>query len=271
MAYERTNFHKAVQSHTVLLVNRKTTKTATGVLLDIGVAKLVLTVSHILEKLDSCRLLRDSEDLLVSLRMPNQRSSLTIHRVWQDSNKDIDLAYLQLDDSEVKFLSNNVHPYRIIRRVHQNVVNKSLKYALCGFPVSLASCDDHAKIVTRADALLIRSSLPASEWPQDITNDGKTPQVNFLLKHGSKQGVVFKDPEGNKVETIDPHCLSGAGVWLFDPDSENDVSPPYALYGIQTGWYADYDLLCGTIIDPVIHQIENDYGVQIFAKTESDL
>jgi len=104
------------------------------------------------------------------------------------------------------------------------------------------------------------SILDHNDWPSPC-REKYDPATTILIPFGPKRGGSFVDKEGNPADPINPKGISGAGVWLFDPDNENSEDPKYSLLGIQHSYESFYQVLIATRINPLIEQIQKDYGL----------
>jgi hypothetical protein len=254
MEYVPSNFHKALQTHSVALLNKRTTEVATGVLLDHQGTFLVLTVAHILEKIEP-------DELLIHLGIPGQRYPMKKEKIWK--NDTLDLAYIKLNTFEATIFQNRVVPLVIRQKAVRDVAKKPLQCALCGYPKSMAYFEGDTSTIAAETLLVTTRPLLPESWPVGIKGKGKDPKLNFLLKYGPKRAQKILDQNRNAMSLVDPHGLSGAGVWVYDPASENSEHPKYALFGIQTGYYAREQLLVGTAIEPLVAQVEIDFGAAL--------
>ncbi|MBI3766724.1 MAG: hypothetical protein HY277_09535 [Ignavibacteriales bacterium] len=241
------------------MFNKQTGDIATGLLLDIHVAKLVLTVAHIFEGADPA-------DLLVSLGISSQSYTMKKEKVWQDLA--LDLAYIQLNPFETTiFQGDGVKFFQPHKGTPLNAPHKPFRCAICGFPSKMASYKKSDNIIEASTCLVTSPPpLPYEQLPPGIeatpeNPNGKNPKVNFLLKHGPKQSTFTLNDHQAPTSPVDPRGLSGAGIWIFNPESENDDAPEYSLFGIQTSFYHTHDLLVSTAVEPLMKQIEQDYRV----------
>ena len=249
MTYTPTKLHKILQSHSVPLVNRKTKEIATGLFLRFRNVHLVLTVHHAF-----CN--TNPDDVLANLGISGQRYPMKKMDFWE--NTDLDLCFFRLDDFKVTTFSALSVPFEFRSRVNQSGLTPNLRAAICGFPSSRASFDETTKTVSARTFLNTTSFILPERWPPNIT--GKNPKDHFLLTHGTKIGAYTLDEECNPTNPEQPFGLSGAGVWLIDKTTENAEKPIYSLFGIQTGYFRQPGLLCGSFINPMIDQIEKTYG-----------
>lgn len=254
MTYAITNFHRMLQSHLVALLdkrNKEKLKIATGILIHHNEFFLVLTAAHVLSD-------TSPDNLVINLGIPGQRYAMKKEKIWIDEK--LDVGYMQLNTFEAKIFQNSTTvPFTLSNPLSRNIAGSNFRCALCGFPAEMANQNVKSNIVEAKPALLTATPLAADQWPAGIKADGKDPQVNFLLKYGPKHGKVINQ-EGDLTAPIDPIGMSGAAIFVYDPSTENEPRPHYALFGIQTGFYARLQLLVGTAIDPLAKQIELDYG-----------
>jgi hypothetical protein len=249
MTYTPTKLHKILQSHCVALINKKENTIATGLLLRFMNVHLVLTVHHLFYN-------TSPDDILVNLGTSGQRYVMKKMDFWE--NAALDLCFFRLDDFEVTTFSALSVPFEIKSCIIQTGLTPNLRAAICGFPSSLVSFDEMTKTFAARTFLNTTSFIIPERWPSDITN--KNPKDHFLLAHGTKKGALVLDEEGNPTNPEQPYGLSGAGVWLIDSTTENAEKPIYSLFGIQTSFFPQHGLLCGSFIDPMIKQIEKTYG-----------
>lgn len=252
MPYTPTNFHRALQSHSVLLITKNGPfRIATGTLILYNNLFLVLTVAHILEGVKP-------EELLIHLGISGQRYPMKKEKIWKDEK--LDVAYIQLNTFEAKIFLDKFVPLIVRQTVPRDVAQPSYRCTLLGYPDDMAVYKEDSKIVQAETLLVSTQPLTPEQWLSGIREDGKDPKINFLLKYGPKNAGKFVNHEGQTATPTSPFGLSGAGVWLYDPATEMAQHPQYALFGIQTGFYKSDQLLVGTIIEPLFKQIHLDFG-----------
>ena len=258
MPYTKTNFHKAVQTHSVIVLNRRTADIGTGVMLEYAGQYFVLTAWHIIEK-------TDPNDVVVHLGISGQRSPIKKERIWFD--RQLDLAYMQLNRFEADIFRNHIKPIRLGPEIIRDAGKEQLRCATCGYPKDMSYVDKSSQTL-KAETLLVTTYLvPPESWPDGIRQDGKDPSKHFLLKYGSKHSGGFRNQEGEEISPTDPHGLSGAAVWVYKQATENDERPDYALFGIQTGIYKRKQCLAGSFIKPLLDRVRNDYANQDLEKS----
>jgi hypothetical protein len=249
--YNPTNFHKLIQSHSVLLVNKKEHSIATGIFIKYNELYFVLTVAHIL--IDTAL-----ENILINFGIPGQEYPVKKAQYWKDDY--LDLAFMKLNSFEAEIFQYKIQPFIIHNKLLGDFSTRLLKCAISGYPISLAYKKNSNKIIGETFLITTPLSLLPERWPKAIIENGKNPKDNFLLKYGHKHAREILYSNEERKTLIDPKGLSGSGIWIFDPNSENDEQPKYVLFGIQTGFYESSQLLAGTKVDLLFKQIESEYG-----------
>jgi hypothetical protein len=85
----------------------------------------------------------------------------------------------------------------------------------------------------------------------------------FLIPYGEKRSSRFYDADGNETEAVKPRGMSGCGLWHFDPTSQEVEKPQYSLAGILHHHESRYQVLVGTLIDPLILKIADHCGIRL--------
>ena len=165
------------------------------------------------------------------------------------------MALIKLNKFEVDtFRGIHIHPFKFEKRDIVDIPRQNLKCAISGFPEAMIKLEEN-KI--KAETYFITTiPLVQNEWPQSILDEGKTTESHILLRYGRKSNSEFVDQNKNILhDLIQPKGLSGGAVWVYDPATENDENPKYGLVAIQTGIFRSYDLLVGSLIDPILKKV----------------
>jgi len=211
---------------------------------------LILTVEHIFDG-------SNEDDILVNLGIKGQHYPMKKMDVWKDTN--LDLCFFRLDDFEVKTFQNSAIPFEYRSRVNQTPIGPNDRAAICGYPTFLTLFNEESHVLKVETFLNITKLIHTDDWPKKGFDITKNPDDNFLLAHGKKHGGKYLNEEGKPTDPIKPFGLSGAGVWLIDITKENEETPIYTLFGIQTGYFSEFEYLCGSFIEPMINEIKKNY------------
>jgi len=246
--YEPTVLHKKILSHTIFVMNKEKAEIGlgSGILIEHKEIPYVITAFH---NLKSAR----NKNIFIHLGIDDFKYSLKKEEIFKFP--ELDLALIRLDKFEVDiFRGIHTIPFKIEKRNIVDIPKQKLKCAISGFPGVMAKLEEN-KI--KAETYLITTNpLVQDEWPQSILEEGKTTEFYILLRYGPKSNSEFVDQNKNVMnELIQPEGLSGGAIWVFDPTTENDDNPKYGLIGIQTGIYRSYDLLVGSLIDPILKKV----------------
>lgn len=240
----------AIQRHRVLLFNHASKCISSGTLVDIGKALVILTAHHSIEG-------SGKDNILINLGIPYQDCSYMIERIWSDPK--LDIAYLQINREEARKYLRGLEPVYLGKRVPFNTIAPNYRaVALIGYPAANAVVDNQRKLFDVRTLYVLSQFVRPENWPSNIDAN---PSHHLLIEYGSESGKDFIDNVGNIVQEVkDPGGMSGASVWKFNPETMYDDNQSYAIIGIQTGWHPKHKLLQATIIDPIIDQLQNDFG-----------
>jgi len=206
----------------------------------------VLTAYHVIKGVSD-------NDLLICLGIENQKYPFKKEKIWY--NEKLDIAYIQLNRGEAKFGRGlNIEPFKIGEANESRELNFKVRYAINGFPGELSKFIEREYVIQAESYLITTFFIPPNKWPYIDTDDLNSENI-FILGYGKEALNNY----GDKQETKDVHGMSGAGVWLFNPETEDSEYPVYELYGIQTGWYKNDNLLRGSFLHTLILQIKEDY------------
>lgn len=244
------NIVNSIQSHRVLIYNHETKSISSGTLVDIGPTILVLTTSHSIEGIGI-------DSIFINLGIPYQDCSYMIKRIWTEPK--LDVAYLELDSVEVRKYLRDILPFRFGKRAEFSAIAPRYRaVALIGYPSVHATVNNQKRIFDVETFYVLSQILPHERWPMGIDAD---PKKHMLIEYGTRGDKQFIDQYGKIVEEIKhPGGMSGASVWKFNPEDMYSEKPTYGLIGIQTSWYRAHQLLRATIIDPLLSQLEKDFG-----------
>ena len=246
--YVPTVLHKKILSHTVFLLNKEKAEIGlgSGILIEHKEIPYVITAFH---NLKSAR----KENIFIHLGIDDFKYSLKKEEIFKFP--ELDLALIRLDKFEVDiFRGIHTTTFKIEKRNIVDIPKQKLKCAISGFPSAMVKLE-YNKI--NAETYFITTNpLVQDEWPQSILDEGKTTEYHILLRYGSKSNSEFVDQNKNVIsELIQPEGLSGGAIWVYDPATEDDENPKFGLLGIQTGIYRKYDLLIGSLIDPILKKL----------------
>jgi len=246
--YVPTALHRKILSHTVFLLNKETAQMGlgSGILIEHEETPYVITAFH---NLKGAR----NENIFIHLGIDDFKYFLKKEEVFKFP--ELDLALIRLDKFEADILRGiQTVPFEIEKRNLVDIPKQKLKCAISGFPGAMVKLEQN-KI--KAETYFITTNpLVQDEWPQSILDEGKTTEYYILLRYGSKSNSTFIDQNKNVMKKlIQPEGLSGGAIWVFDPTTENDENPKYGLIGIQTGIYRSYDLLIGSLIEPILKKV----------------
>lgn len=242
--YIPTSLHKMILSHTIFILNREKAEIGlgSGILIEYKDTPYVITAYH---NLTGAR----NENIFIHLGIDDFKYSLKKEEIF--NYPELDVALIKLNKFEVDtFRGIHIHPFKFEKRDIVDIPRQNLKCAISGFPEAMIKLEEN-KI--KAESYFITTKpLIQNEWPQSILDEGKTTESFVLLRYGSKSNSKFIDQNKNALdELIQPEGLSGSAIWVYDSLTENDEYPKYGLVGIQTGIYRSYDLLIGSLIDPI--------------------
>ena len=246
--YIPTAMHKKILSHTIFLLNKEIAEIGlgSGILIEHKEIPYVITAFHNLKS-------ASDENIFIHLGIDNFKYSLKKEEIFKFP--ELDLALIKLYKNEVNLLKGiHTEPFKIEKRNIVDIPKQKLKCAISGFPRAMVKLEEN-KI--KAETYFITTNpLIQNEWPQSILDEGKTTEYYILLRYGLRSSSEFVDQNKNVMnELIQPEGLSGGAIWVFDPTTENDNNPKYGLIGIQTGIYRSYDLLVGSLIDPILKKV----------------
>lgn len=119
-------------------------------------------------------------------------------------------------------------------------------------------------------ALIYRSVVPRrSEWPDDSSFEAPLVSGRDLLVDFNPPGEIKILPPGTSLDDapkidcpeLDPHGISGGGIWLAQVEERNGglQVPDARLIGIQTGWFAKYGWLKGVRIGAWLDMLSARY------------
>jgi len=246
--YPTTKLHEEIKSHLVLIFSPKDGWNGSGVLVELRGRYFVITAEHLIDR-----------DFEISLGIPEQQSHFSVLDKWAD--KGLDVGFIELEPREVKFLrGSHTEPYVIRAQQRTSAKYRTTGFALCGFPNKMS---DQINSSTRYKiAMIITPIISPSEWPAGIA-ELKSRDRHFLIPYGSKHEGQFIDREKGEVERPDPIGLSGCGLWLYDPATQESDHPFYSLVGIQQGYFKREQCLVGSFLQPIVASIQERYGIVI--------
>jgi hypothetical protein len=124
--------------------------------------------------------------------------------------------------------------------------------------------------LTIPSQLVFRSVvLPQSEWPNNSSlKESLNPLKDLLIDYKPEQRIKQLLPGASVVDApfvdckeLDPHGMSGGGIWLAKVEEryEGLCLSDVRLIGIQTGWYKDFGLLKGLRISLWLDMFRTTY------------
>jgi hypothetical protein len=243
-------YSEPILSHSVLVYDRRTNQNGSGVLVDLGGRVFVLTAAHVVE----------DGDILISMGFPGQQEPFSILNRETDSG--LDLGFLELSPFEVELRrGNHIQPYKIRGQQQQSARSLATTFALCGFPTEHIIADGNVRKPT--PVLVWCALMHRSQWPQFIVDRGKTPEDNFVVLYGARDGRSFFDPDGKEIHPFSPYGMSGCGLWYFDPSAQSVDQALYSLVGVQTSYVKAEKLLIGTFVDKIVNRISSRYQISL--------
>lgn len=249
--YIPTNLHRGIRAHTVALSFQRNgeQQIGSGVLVKIADRIFVLTAGHVA-----------GEQVSVGLGLYTPLTPFTILQRGVDESDDI--GYLELKPFEVEILRRDeARPYAIAAKQEAAIPTKKPTLAICGFPTALAQPAKQGVAVPIMFQTV--AMLDYSGWPSVYKNH-LNPKRHFVLIYGPKRGGTFTYRDNAEPsDPIPPYGFSGTGLWLFDPLTENDDNPAYALVGIQHSYDEFYQILYGTFAEILIDKILQELSIQL--------
>jgi hypothetical protein len=248
MYYRPTSVHSRIRSHTAFISIKSSggKGIGSGVFVSIEGKAFVFSAEHILR-----------EDITVSLGLYHPQSPIRVINRWMD--RDLDIGYIELDAFQSELFQGSINaPFKPKGIFPSQIPLNETTVAISGFPCERGKAK---KDRIEFEILFVALSILSYEaWPSPCKKRFD-PDVTLLLPYGPKRGGDFVDQEGNPTNPTNPQGMSGAGVWLFDPNSENSEEPKYSIIGVQHSYEPFYQVLVATRIDPLIAQIQKDYGL----------
>ncbi len=240
--------NRRIRSHSVFVYDVDQTGHGSGVLIELAKRIFVLSAHHVIEG-----------DVDINLGIVPHQSRFTVLEKWTDAETDI--GFLELKASEVHFrMSEYSAAFPVGPRKAHSIPSKKTTFALCGFP------DSMSRETPRGREFLLTyvavSILAPEQWPADFATR-HDPSMTFLIPYGEKRSAKFFDADGNQSEPVKPRGMSGCGLWHYDTTSQDDDKPRYSLAGILHHYDPIYQVLVGTLIDPLIFKIAAHCGIQL--------
>ncbi|MBE2226841.1 MAG: hypothetical protein IAE93_05850 [Ignavibacteria bacterium] len=245
-----TKFHRILQEHSVMILDRSNMPQygiGTGVFFEYNDNFFILTACHVIKGIKD-------NDLLLSLGIEYQSYPMKKEKIW--CNEALDIAYIQLNRTEAIYLRGLQNkPFKIGSINEHRTISKDLRHAINGFPGVMSELNEEKNAVEGESYLITTFWYDPTRWTNEIIGNGLDKEKHFILGYGKETTNQF----GEIIKNKDVRGMSGAGVWLFDPKTEEDETPVYELYGIQTSWYPTKYLLRGVYIRFLIEKIKEDY------------
>ena len=218
-----TVLHRRILSHHVLLTETGTDHNGSGILVEIADRIFVLTAAHVI----------DTVAITINLGILGQKTPFKILNKWFDSK--LDVGFLELDKFEANVMRALwINPRKLSRKQPTAITSHATSLALCGSPYELKK---NTPTANQFEPIFITCPMIShSEWPLYVTTRWNSEE-QFALAYGEKHSGYFLDQDNIRIAPIDPHGLSGGGVWAFDPSLEDTDDPPYSLVGIQHHFY----------------------------------
>ncbi len=130
--------------------------------------------------------------------------------------------------------------------------------------------DESSLRIVACNAFTYRSVLlPESQWPDnDSLVEPLVARRDLLVDfHPDGQitplapGVLLPEASPVNCETVDPHGLSGGGIWLANVEDRDGLwISDIRLIGLQTGWYEEKGWLRGVRIQTWLDMVRTRYA-----------
>lgn len=228
-----------------------------GVLLEVGNKRLIITAAHVTEKADSNPLFVTSKRGIIPV-VGNLRET--------DLCKDdkADLAYIILDDKIGEILADS-YQFITVNKILSHSAVRSNQYMVVGYPEVNIRADYEKHIIHAGSSIFLLT--PSKDEVYDYYGFDK--DKNFVLDFAGKGIDLETDTKSGKID--DPYGISGCGLWLLseDPGAE-PLALQYQLIGIMTEFRkGKYHSLIGNKIDFVISALVTLDGFKIERKTRN--
>jgi hypothetical protein len=250
--YAKSQLNAKISSHLVYIKNEVDPSFGTGVLLDIGGKRFVLTAYHVIEG-------ARPEDLFINLGIP-YKSTLTKKKVVYE-NKELDFALIELDAFESEIMRDKIEPYKVASKGMLGNHPEFDRSAFCGYPAIRHEGDPNYPLRPSWSVFEI-VPLHVDHWPEEVK-----PIVNpdwfYILDFNPNRTPGFLDHDG-KVATsqdmMELHGMSGGPLWLLERKSAFTDKPVYALYGILVQYWTKAKVWQFTRVD-VIFELLEKHGI----------
>jgi len=245
---------------TYCLIDRADQKIGTAIAIQLGRRFFFATAKHVIE---------NSHDIAILLRgeVPNTVSDFA--GKYYDEQLDIGLLELTPDNAHCFKFSN-------IAQLPTTIdMNTELPCLVVGYPRQFINTaevplnGESGLRVCRCDSLPFQSVvLPQSEWPDNNSLEKPLVAGRDLLVDFDPEprvtplppGVLLPDASPMDCSQVDPHGLSGGGIWLAQVEDRNGLCiPDIRLIGIQTSWFERKGWLRGVRIEAWLNLVRSKY------------
>lgn len=245
---------------TYCLVDRTTQETGTAIAIQLAKRFFFATARHVIEQ---------NHDIEIHPRGNSTTPVATFAARHYDNQLDIALLELTAEGARRFDFADNS---RLLRTIDTNT---ELPTLVVGYPsqffrsAEIRLTDECSLRLVGCSAFTCRSVvLPQSEWPdgrslqeplvagRDLLVDfSPQPQIRVL-----PPGVLLPEVSAVDCHKVDPHGLSGGGIWLAHVEDRNGLwISDVRLIGIQTGWYERNGWLRGVRIDAWLNMVRAEY------------
>jgi hypothetical protein len=184
----------------------------------------------------------------------------------------------QLDIGLLELMPGSAHRFEFADRARLSAtvgIAGELPVLVTGYPGQFVlaagatlTSQDLLRIVTCIELTVRSVLLPQSEWPEnDSLDEPLVAERDILVDFGPEPrvtplppGVLLPDASPVDCNRVDPHGLSGGGIWLAQVRDQNGLwVSDVRLIGIQTGWYEHSGWLRGVQIGAWLNMVRAEY------------
>jgi len=185
----------------------KPTLLGSGTLVRVNARIFVATAKHLFEGLG------DSELITVYWNERDRRAGIHRGQILEAAG-DLDLAALPLDveGADVGIPLDSVDT--------TGTPDASELFIISGVPSTGLVCDDASRTVVAPHWSLGLVALPPDSWPK--LNPPLSPKTDMVFNYSA---CFALDANGEPMKAVDPHGLSGGGVWRIPVDDNGVWSP----------------------------------------------
>lgn len=256
--------------HTYCLIYEETgeTKVGTSVAVKLGNRFFLATAGHVIEDAQSIKALMHDQIA------PGFSDFVAKH---YDSQLDVGLLEISLCDSQrFDFLPQDRLYEEIEEAKEIPAIVIGFASQFCNAAGQIGLTQESSLRVVRCDTLTFNTFvLPVSKWPSDGLPDeyGMNRQLvdgrDMLIDYTPEPEIIPFTPRtaGTDIPSIeclslDPHGMSGGGIWLKQiSESNGRVNlPDIRLIGLQLGWHRSKNLLRGIRIGAWLDLVRERYS-----------